>query len=243
MSTLSRTTSSGTNYRGGVGNTAQGGSNVVGWDNGLVRSEVYSFTTGSLPVSSISFISPSMTLGSGSTIAVRCAISTSQTAYNQSSGGNTGYAVNINGTTSFSISLAANTTYYITFFPGTTKDSGDWYGWYYCDGNPFTINLSQIDYTYCTAPTSVWVDSTITAPGGYTTLHWFGASAGTNMYIQEYDIFQSTSLNGNYTYLGSTSSTFYLIQSPTTRGSTYYYKVRSWASVQPYNSEIGRAHV
>ena len=56
MSKLSITTLKGTNYRGG----AQGVSNVVGWDSGLVRSEVYSFTTGSLPVSSISFISPSV---------------------------------------------------------------------------------------------------------------------------------------------------------------------------------------
>ena len=97
-------------------------------------------------------------------------------------------------------------------------------------------------YTNCSAPTSVWVDSTITAPGGDTTLHWSGASAGTGLSIKEYDVYRATSLNGNYKYIGSTTSTSYSVQSPTTRGSTYYYKVRSYASVQPYNSEHSKAY-
>lgn len=241
MSKLSRTTSSGTNYRGG----AQGGSNVVGWDRGLVRSEVYSFTTGSLPVSSISFISPSMTLGNGSTIAVRCAISTSQTAYTQSSGGNTGYAVNINGTTSFSISLAANTTYYITFFPGTTKNSGTWYGWYYCDGDAFTVNLTQIDYTTCSAPTRVYMDDTIVAPGGSTYVNWEGGSAGTNMSIAGYDIYIATSASGPYdrlAYVSGSSEWYKSVTAPTTRGSSYYYKIVTCGSVSGYDSNLSTAY-
>ena len=92
-------------------------------------------------------------------------------------------------------------------------------------------------YTKCSAPTRVWVDSTITAPGGDTTLHWSGASAGTGLSIKEYDVYRATSSDGDYKYVGSTTSTSYSVQSPTTRGSTYYYKVRSYASVQPYNSE------
>ena len=245
MSILSRTTSKGTNYRGGINNTAQSGSNVVGWDSGLVRSEVYSFTTGSLPVSSISFISPSMTLGSGSTIAVRCAISTSQTAYTQSSGGNTGYAVNINGTTSISISLAANTTYYITIFPGTTKDSGDWYGWYYCDGNPFTINLSQIDYTKCSAPTRVYMDNTIVAPGSSTYVKWEGGRAGTNMSIAGYYVYRATSASGTYerlSYVNGSGAWYKLVTAPTTRGSSYYYKIVTCGSVSGYDSNLSTVY-
>ena len=241
MSILSRTTSKGTNYRGG----AQGVSNVVGWDSGLVRSEVYSFTTGSLPVSSISFISPSMTLGSGSAIAVRCEISTSQTAYTQSSGGNTGYAVNIDGTTSFSISLKANTTYYITFFPGTTKDSGDWYGWYYCDGNPFTINLSQIDYTKCSAPTRVYMDNTIVAPGSSTSVKWEGGRAGTNMSIAGYYVYRATSASGTYerlSYVNGSGAWYASVTAPTTRGSSYYYKIVTHGSVNGYDSNLSTVY-
>ena len=92
-------------------------------------------------------------------------------------------------------------------------------------------------YTNCSAPTRVWVDSTITAPGGDTTLHWSGASAGIGLSIKEYDVYRATSLYGDYKYIGSTTSTSYSVQSPTTRGSTYYYKVRTYATVQPYNSE------
>lgn len=92
-------------------------------------------------------------------------------------------------------------------------------------------------YTNCSAPTRVWVDSTITAPGKNTTLKWSGASAGIGLSIKEYDVYRATSLDGDYKYIGSTTSTSYSVQSPTTRGSTYYYKVRSYASVQPYNSE------
>lgn len=244
MSTLSRTTSSGTNYRGGINNTAQGGSNVVGWDSGLVRSEVYSFTTGSLPISGISFTNPSLSLGNGDYIAVRCSISTSSTA-NIESSGSTGYAVNRNSTTSISIPLAANTTYYITFFPGTTKNSGTWYGWYYCDGNPFTVNLTQIDYTKCSAPTRVYMDDTIVAPGGSTYVNWEGGSAGTNMSIAGYDIYRATSASGTYSYLSyaSGSSAWHKsVTAPTTRGSSYYYKIVTCGSVSGYDSNLSTAY-
>lgn len=113
-------------------------------------------------------------------------------------------------------------------------------GMYSFSSNAVTGSASfdlGILYTNCSAPTRVWVDNTITAPGGDTTLHWSGASAGIGLSIKEYDVYRATSLNGNYKYIGSTTSTSYSVQSPTTRGSTYYYKVRSYATVQPYNSE------
>lgn len=239
MSIITRTTSSGTNYRGTTNNSEQGGSHIIGWDRGNVRSEVYSFTTSNLPVSGISFVGPDMSLGNGAMIPVRCAISTSQTDYVNSSGNQIGYGVQINKETSISISLAANTTYYITFFPATTKNSGTWFGWYSCDkGNPFTINISQIDYTKCTAPTTIWIDNTITIPGQHTTLHWSGARAGTNMSISGYDVFRSTNLSSGYTQIGSTTSTSYSVQSPTARGSTYYYKIRTRGSIQSYDSDL-----
>ena len=45
-------------------------------------------------------------------------------------------------------------------------------------------------YTNCSAPTRVWVDSTITAPGESTTLNWSGASAGIGLSIKEYDVYR-----------------------------------------------------
>lgn len=97
-------------------------------------------------------------------------------------------------------------------------------------------------YTNCSAPTSVWVDSTITAPGEYTTLNWSGASAGIGLSIKKYNIHRATSLNGEYEYFGTTTLTSYSVPSPTKRGSTYYYKVLSYASVPSYHSDLSEKY-
>lgn len=82
------------------------------------------------------------------------------------------------------------------------------------------------------------MDDTIVAPGGTTYVNWSGARAGTGLSIKEYDVYRATSASGSYSYLGSTTNTYYAVTAPTTRGSTYYYKVLSYASVRGYDSPL-----
>lgn len=216
------TTSSGTNFRGGSSNS--GGSHLVGWDSGNVRAERYSFKTGSWPVTAISFTCPVSGVYQGDNIAVRYGISTSSTAYVNSSGSSTGYLANKGAKTSRSISLKANTTYYITFFPGVSRSS---YGLIKTnDGKAFTITLTELIYTECTAPTTVTLDKEIEVPGQSAVLSWSGAVAGTSLTIGSYDVYYSDSEDGEYTLLGNTTDSFYTVTAPTA-GQYYYYKVKA----------------
>lgn len=215
-------TTTGTNFRGGSSNS--GGSHLVGWDSGNVRAERYRFTTGPWPVTAISFTCPVHTVYQGSNIAIRYGISTSSTAYVNSSGSSTGYLANKGAKTSRSMSLKANTTYYITFFPGVSRNT---YGLIKAnDGKAFPITLTELRYTDCTAPTTVTLDKEIEVPGQSAVLSWSGAVAGTSLTIGSYDVYYSNSENGEYTLLGNTTDTFYTVTAPAA-GQYYYYKVKA----------------
>ena len=219
--TVNKSTSSGTNFRGGSSNS---GSHMVGWDSGNVRAERYSFKTGSWPVTQISFTAPSTSVYQGTNIGLRYGISTSSTAYVNSSGTSSGYSLSKNAKNTRSISLKANTTYYITIFPATKRS--DNFGLLNISNSSFTVTLTELRYTECGAPTTVTVDRTIQVPNNNATLSWSGAVAGTSLTIGSYDVYYSNSEDGEYTLLGNTEDTSYTVTAPTA-GNYYYYKVKA----------------
>lgn len=216
------TTSGGTNFRGGSSNS--GGSHLVGWDSGNVRAERYSFKTGSWPVTQISFTAPTTSVYQGTNIDLRYGISTSSTAYVNSSGTSSGYALTKNAKNTRSISLKANTTYYITIFPATKRS--DNFGLLHISNSGISYTLTELIYTECTAPTTVTLDKEIEVPGQSAVLSWSGAVAGTSLTIGSYDVYYSDSEDGEYTLLGNTTDSFYTVTAPTA-GQYYYYKVKA----------------
>lgn len=237
MAVTRTATSWGSNYRDGTFNGEYpDGSHMVGWDSRLVRAEVYHFTTGSWPVSHL-YWELNTSVYQGSDIAVRFAISTSETTYVNSYGDSIGWALNKNAGTDVDVVLLPNTTYYITFFPGIDRSSG----WGLLNigndfpGDNFSVWMTEVTYTACTAPTSLSLSRSIQTPGSNVTLSWSGATAGVNLSISSYNVYRSTSASGSYSYLGNTTSTSYSVAAPSA-GSYYYYKVITVASVSGYNS-------
>lgn len=237
MAVTRTATSWGSNYRDGTFNGEYpDGSHLVGWDSRLVRAEVYHFTTGSWPVNHL-YWELNTSVYQGSDIAVRFAISTSETAYVNSYGDNIGWALNKNAGTDVDVVLLPNTTYYITFFPGIDRSSG----WGLLTigndfpGDNFSVWMTEVTYTACTAPTSLSLSRSIQTPGSNVTLSWSGATAGVNLSISSYNVYRSTSASGSYSYLGNTTGTSYSVAAPSA-GSYYYYKVITVASVSGYNS-------
>lgn len=234
MGTYTYKTTNRTNFKGGSKNS---GSHLVGWDNGKVRSERYTFRTGQWPVSKISFKYTS-SVYDGKNIAVRCAISTSSTANVNKSGKSGGYAVTKNGNTTISISLKANTTYYIVFYPGVSKSS---YGLLNASGN-FTITQATIDRLPCSAPTELFLSRTVQTPGEFVELSWSGAAAGTNTQIASYEIFYSTDStlpDSDWISLGTTTdaTTSFNVMAPLA-GQTRYYKVQTKSSPAGFDSPL-----
>ena len=239
MAVIDIRTGTGMNYIGSTYNS--GGSHMVGWDSGAIRSEVYEFRTGSWPVTHIKWYGPKTDLYQGSDIALRYGISTSPTYYVNEYGEVSGsHPLSKNTNNEIDVNLAANTTYYFTVFPAESKSAGwglliigDWddpdENWW------FTIHATQTDRTPCTAPTSLSLSRSIQTPNQNVTLSWSGASGGTNTSISSYNIYRSTSASGSYSYLGNTTSTSYNVAAPSA-GSYYYYKIISVANVSGYNS-------
>lgn len=100
-------------------------------------------------------------------------------------------------------------------------------------------------YTKCSAPTKVYMSDTIIAPGGTTYVKWEGGRPGANMSIASYDIYRATSASGTYTYLSSVVGANTLqaqVTAPTTRGSSYYYKIITNGSVAGYYSDLSTAY-
>ena len=242
MGLVKTTTNPGVNYRGGSLNS--GGSDMIGWDARLVRAEVYSFTTGSWPVTNLQWHGPMTSLYQGSDIPIRYIISSSPTAYVNSSGNVAGsYELVKNDFNYPAANLNPNTTYYITFFPGIDRDSGWGLHTLIDQGseNWFSVWMTEVDRTACTAPTSLSLSRTIQTPGQNVTLSWSGAKAGTNTTISGYNIYRSTSSGGTYSYLGTTTSTSYSVAAPSA-GNYYYYKViTKSAHGDSYNSGYSAA--
>lgn len=234
------------NYKGGVYN--DGGSHMVGWDNGDVRAETHAFTTGDWPVSHLNWWGPGTQLYQGDAIPIRYIISTSETDYVNARGEVSGsHELIQNDDNDLDVSLSPRTTYYFTFFPGTTSGTGGGFGLYTIGtdfpGDNFTVYMTEEDYTPCTAPTTLTLSQGIQAPSGNVTLSWSGAQAGTNLTIGSYDVYRSTSVAGTYTLLGNTTSTSYTVAAPSIRGSSYYYKVvtKPAQSVTGYDSPLSSA--
>lgn len=239
MAYVRNTTSYGVNYRGGVRNDS--GSHMVGWDARLVRAEVYSFTTGDWPVTILQWWGPLTSQYQGSDIAIRYAISTSETAYVNSYGDVAGsYELIKNDYNYPAVNLQPHTTYYITFFPGISRDSG--WGLFNIgeDENWFSVWMWEVDRTACTAPTSLSLSKTIQTPGQNVTLSWSGAKAGTGVSIASYNVYRSTSSGGTYSYLTNTTSTSCNVAAPSA-GTYYYYKVIAKANVSGYDSGYSNA--
>lgn len=239
------TTGEGINYWDG---DDQGYSHMVGWDNRKVRSEVYSFRTGSQPISHINFIGPPNSVYDGADIPIRFGISSSLSTYVTEYGEPQGsQEYDADDPNDMDINLSPNTTYYLVFFPGTRIDEGTWYGLLNFGYRPLSDNWITINatvaYTKCTAPTTLTLNKSIQVPEGTATLTWTGATAGANMTISSYDIYRGSSPDETfvapYEKIGSTpngSTTSFTVSAPATRGDSYYYKVVTVGSVSGYNS-------
>lgn len=239
MGSATYTAGSRRNYKGG--NYNKGGSQLIGWDSGKVRSERYTFKTGQWPVSKLSFTFHT-SVTAGKNIAIRCAISTSGSANVNKSGSSGGYAVTKNGTTTITTSLKANTTYYIVFYPGVSKSN---YGLLKPTDSTFKIHATVIDRTACTAPTNLILARTIQTPGELVQLSWSGAASGTNTQIASYEVFYSTNKDApdsEWTSAGSTTdaSTTFNVTTPAAR-QTYYYKVKTKSDPEGYDSPLSIA--
>ena len=224
-----------TNFKSGKKNS--GGSHLIGWDNGKVRTERYTFRTGKWPVSKISF-SYTANKFAGSKIAIRCAISTNATANVKKSGKSGGHAVSNGGTTTITCSLKANTTYYIVFYPGTST-----YGLLKADSN-FYINQTTIDRTACSAPTSLVLSRTLQSRGKTVDLSWSGAAAGNNVQIASYEIYCSTARDGEYRRLfenETITNTSHKVTPPDQEGQTYFYKILVKSNPANYDSPLSEA--
>ena len=101
----------------------------------------------------------------------------------------------------------------------------------------------ELNYTYCTAPTSVTAGAAIQKPGGTVAISWSGASGGTNnaisSYILYYNAGSSPTENSSQVSVTTTSYNF-TIPSNATRASTYYFKVKTIGSAG-YNSGLSSA--
>lgn len=227
-----------TNYKGGSKNT--GGSHLVGWDSGKVRAEQWKFTTGQWPVTQISF-TYNTSVYSGKDIKIRCGISTSKSSYTNSSGSSSGYAVSKNKKTTITKSLNPRTTYYITFFPGVGKST---YGLLNGDGS-WSIAATVTDRTACGAPTEITIEPVIQTIEQPATLSWSGAVDGTNVPIASYDVYRSTTLDGEYEKINGEeviTGTSYTVTAPDTAEASYFYKVKTIASIAGYDSVLSTAY-
>ena len=223
-----------TNFKGGKKNS--GGSHLIGWDNGKVRAERYTFRTGKWPVSKIYFWYNADKFA-GSKIAIRCAISTNSTANVKKSGKSGGHAVSNGGKTTITCSLKANTTYYIVFYPGVST-----YGLLKAQ-DKFTVYQTTIDRTACTAPTSLVLSRTLQSTGKTVDLSWSGAAAGNNVQIASYEIYYSTARDGTYQRLFETetiTNTTHKVTAPA-QGQTHFYKILVKSNPAGYDSPLSAA--
>lgn len=110
-------------------------------------------------------------------------------------------------------------------------------------GCTFTLTITYtLNYTACTAPTSVTVSPTSTSSGGSAKLSWSGASAGTNNAIAKYQIYRATSASGTYSALTTSTSTSTTVYAPTTANASYFYKVASIGTVSGYDSGMSSSY-
>lgn len=123
----------------------------------------------------------------------------------------------------------------------------------YTANHTTTANVSEIylriyydiEYTECTAPTSVTVSPSSAAPGAKLTLEWSGAGAGNVNAITGYEVYRAASEDGDYTLLSTVSSTSTAgnttVAAPTENGATYYYKVKTLGTQSGYDSDLSEA--
>ena len=112
--------------------------------------------------------------------------------------------------------------------------------------NGFTINFRactatvEVNYSEKTsapsAPRNPSLSESTVGPGNSITLEWDEpASTGTNNSISNYKISYSTSQNGTYTNLTSSTGLSKTFNAPTTKG-TYYYKIQTIGTASGYTS-------
>ena len=116
-----------------------------------------------------------------------------------------------------------------TLTVGVSRNSGG-------SGNALLIKSEitiSIDYEYnftpCSAPSNVWVDSSSVYVSGTTNLNWDGASAGKNMSISKYQIYRATTASGEYSHLADATLN-------PAADTTYYFMVITNGTIAGYNS-------
>lgn len=234
------------------------GSKAVGWDYSNVRSMHYKFhTPAGSTYTHFRFYGPPAVLNQGEAIELRFAISNEYGEYTGASGAPQGSEIfSSESWNEKSVTLQGDTDYYITVFPGTTHGSTGYFGLYlpfgYTDPSEDWISVYlTVDsggggggqtYTKCTPPTAVALSTPyIVAPGANSRLGWSGATAGQNMNIYGYDIYRSTSSSSGFTYYKRVFGNSTTVSASTTRGESYYYRVKTIGTVSGYDSNLSSA--
>ena len=96
-------------------------------------------------------------------------------------------------------------------------------------------------YGLVTSPTEISVSPSQTYPGGVVRLTWSGAEDGYLNPVAGYQIGRSTTENGVYYNVGSTTNPEAWVAAPTAANTKYYYKIMSVGTVNGYNSDYSAA--
>ena len=87
-----------------------------------------------------------------------------------------------------------------------------------------------------TAPTNFMAIPNRTVAGGIVRLTWDASTDGYLNPVTGYQIARSTSVDGVYSDVGSTTTTSFLAPAPSSETTTYYYKVCAVGTINGYNS-------
>lgn len=137
---------------------------------------------------------------------------------------------------SVEVDLGAVGTYRM-FGVATAGSAGESYG----SSIASSPAIQRVNRTACTAPTSVSLAAT-SSTGENVRLSWSGANAGVGNSIAGYEIQRRESTDGsswgNWSSLGTMTSTYTNVAPPTTAGNYYQYQVRTLGSAgASYNSD------
>lgn len=105
-----------------------------------------------------------------------------------------------------------------------------------------SVAIEYTSHTACTAPTNVYASPTPVTAGTGSKLYWSGAEGGIANPVSKYEVHVSESPGSGYTKLGETTSSSYDITAHATKGSSYYYKIKSIGTVSGADSDLSSVY-
>lgn len=97
-------------------------------------------------------------------------------------------------------------------------------------------------YGLCTAPTSVTAAPAVAEPSGMVGIWWSGAAGGYLNPVTGYEVARSTSADGEYFAIGNATDEYFATPAPETVGTTYYYRIKAYGTINGYDSAYSAAY-